>query len=164
MRGSRRSARRSTGTAEEYDNGRILSQHAAPLPEDVTAETLMTLWPSLMVRAFAEGVARAVAGDPGTPQDERHATYAAPFTEGEHWLDWTETTRTILRRVTALNLFAPLSARARIAGELYRVERVERFPDAPATSPGVVFDRTEDSFVVGAADGAVRVIATPFTE
>ena len=151
-------------TAEEYDNGRILSQHAAPLPEDVTAESLMALWPSLMVRAFAEGVERAVAGDPGTPQDESHATYAAPFTEGEHWLDWTETTRTILRKVTALNLFAPLSARARIAGELYRVERVEPLPDAPATSPGVVLDRTEDSFVVGAADGAVRVIATPFTE
>lgn len=151
-------------TAEEYDNGRILSQHAALLPEDVTAETLMALWPPLMVRAFAEGVVRAIAGDLGTPQDESHATYAAPFTEGEHWLDWTETTPTILRKVTALNLFAPLSAKARIAGEPYRVERVEPLPDVPARSPGVVLDRTEDGFVIGTADGAVRIIVAPFAD
>ena len=110
-----------------------------------------------MTRTLAEGMERAIAGDPGTPQDESHATYAAPFTEGEYWLDWAESGRTLLRKVTALNLFAPRSAKARIAGEPYRVERVEPLPDARAQSPGAVIARTEDGFVIGVANGSVRV-------
>ncbi|HEY8292312.1 MAG TPA: formyltransferase family protein [Thermomicrobiales bacterium] len=151
-------------TEEEYDNGRILSQYAAPLPEDVTGETLMALWPPLMMRAFTEGVARAIAGDPGTPQDETCATYAAPFTDEEHWLNWAETKYTLQRKAVALNLFGPSAAKARIAGEPYRVQQVEALADAGAASPGVVLDRTEDGFVVGVADGAVRVTAAPLTD
>lgn len=150
-------------TEEEYDNGRILSQQAAPLPEEVTEEALMTLWPTLMVRAFAEGVERAIAGDPGAAQDESRATYAASFTEGEHWLDLMEPGRTLLRKVTALNLFAPLSAKAQIAGEPYRVRRIELLPDVSAAAPGTVLARTEDTFIIGVGDGAVRVITAPFT-
>jgi methionyl-tRNA formyltransferase len=150
-------------TAEEYDNGRILSQCTAPLPEDVTEEVVMALWIPLMMRAFAEGVARAIAGDPGTPQDHARATYAAPFTEGEHWLDWAETKYTLQRKAIALNLFGSSAAKAQIAGEPYRVQRVEALPDADTVSPGVVLDRTEGGFVIGVADGAVRVTAVPLT-
>lgn len=151
-------------TEAEYDNGRILSQCAAPLPEDVTGEAVMALWIPLMMRAFAEGVARAIAGDPGTPQDHARATYAAPFTEEEHWLDWAETKYTLQRKAVALNLFGSSAAKARIAGEPYRLQKVEALPDAVAVSPGVVLDRTEDGFVVGVADGAVRVTAAPFAD
>jgi len=151
-------------TEAEYDTGRILSQHAAPLPEVATPEAVGALWAPLMARAFAEGVARAVAGDPGTPQDHAHTTYAAPFSGAEHWLDWTDTPHTLLRKVTALNLFAPLSAKVWIAGEAYRVQRVETLADTRAASPGVVLDRMEDGFVIGTADGAVRVIATPLID
>jgi len=151
-------------TEAEYDTGRILSQHAAPLPEAVTAEAVYALWAPLMTRAFAEGVARAIAGDPGIPQDHAHTTYAAPFTDEEHWLDWTEASHTLLRKVTALNLFGPLSAKAWIAGEAYRIGRVEALTDRRAPAPGIVLDRTENGFVVGTGDGAVRVVATPLTD
>ncbi len=150
-------------TEAEYDTGRILSQHAAPLPEEVTEETIRALWPPLMARALAEGTASAIAGDPGTPQDHARATYAAPFTEAEHWLDWAETQRTVQRKASALNFFgAP--AKAWIAGMPHRVQRVDRLPEASAASPGVVLDHTEDGFVVGVADGAVRVIASPLAD
>ena len=151
-------------TEEEYDNGHILSQHAAPLPAVVTEQVIFALWPPLMARTFAEGVERALAGDPGTPQDHTRATYAAPFTEGEHWLDWAEAKHTLQRKTVALNLLAPSAAKAQIAGEPYRVQRVEALPDARAASPGVVLDRTEDGFVVAVADGAVRVTATLLTD
>ena len=150
-------------TEAEYDTGRILSQHAAPLPKVVTEQTIFTLWPPLMARVFAEGVARALAGDPGTPQDHTRATYAAPFTDEEYWLDWAETKYTFQRKAVALNLLGSSGAKAQIAGEPYRVQRVEALPDAPAASPGVILDRTEDGFVVGVADGAVRITATPLT-
>lgn len=151
-------------TEEEYDNGRILSQQSAPLPEDVTGEVIGALWGPLMARTLAEGAARAVAGDPGTPQDDARATYAAPFTEEERWLDWTEAKYTLQRKAVALNLLGPPGATARIAGEPYRVQRIEALPDAVATSPGVVLDRTEDGFIIGVANGAVRVIAVPLTD
>ena len=151
-------------TEAEYDTGRILSQHAAPLPEDVTGEVIGALWPPLMMRTFAEGVARAIAGDPGTPQDHARATYAAPFTDEERWLDWTETKHTVQRKATALNLLGPPGAKARIAGEPYRVQQVMALSETGAVSPGSVLDRTEDGFVVGVADGAVRVTAVPLTD
>jgi len=151
-------------TEEEYDNGRILSQYSAPLPEDVTGEVIGALWGPLMARTLAEGVARAVAGDPGTPQEHDRATYAAPFTEEERWLDWAEAKYTVQRQAVALNLLGPPGAKARIAGEPYRVQRVEALADAHAVLPGVVLDRMEDGFVVGVADGAVRVIAAPLAD
>jgi len=150
-------------TEAEYDTGRILSQHAAPLPKEVTEETIKALWPPLMARSLAEGAASAIAGDPGTPQDHARATYAAPFTEEEHWLDWAEPQRTVQRKASALNFFgAP--AKAWIAGMPHRVQRVDRLPEASAASPGVVLDHMEDGFVVGVADGAVRVIAAPLAD
>ncbi|MGI8690473.1 MAG: methionyl-tRNA formyltransferase [Thermomicrobiales bacterium] len=151
-------------TEEEYDNGRILSQQSALLPEDVTGEMIGALWGPLMARTLAEGAARAVAGDPGTPQDDARATYAAPFTEEERWLNWAEPKYTLQRKAVALNLLGPPGAKARIAGEPYRVQRVEALPDAQAASPGVVLDRTEDGFVVGVADGAVQVTAAPLAD
>lgn len=151
-------------TEAEYDTGRILSQHAAPLPEAVTAEAISALWGPLMMRAFSEGVARAIAGDPGTPQDHARSTYAAPFTDAEHWLDWTDTTHTLMRKAAALNLFGSPAAKAWIAGEPYRVERVEPRDDARATAPGDVRDRTADGFIVGTGDGVVAVVATPLTD
>jgi methionyl-tRNA formyltransferase len=150
-------------TEEEYDNGRILSQHSAPLPEGVTGEAIFALWGPLMMRTLAEGAARAVAGDPGTPQDHDRATYAAPFTEEERWLDWAEAKYTLQRKAVALNLLGPPGAKAHIAGDPFRVHGVEALPDAIAASPGTVLDRTEDGFVVGVADGAVRVTAAPLT-
>lgn len=150
-------------TEAEYDNGRILSQHAALLPEDVTEKTIGSIWPPLMARTLAEGAARAIAGDPGTPQDHARATYAAPFTEEEHWLDWAESKYTVQRKATALNFFgAP--AKARIEGAPYRVQRVDALSDAGSASPGIVLERTEDGFVVGVADGAVRIVAAPLAD
>jgi len=65
---------------EEFDAGPILSKPTAPLPAWVTPESVMEMLGSLIDGAIEEGTARAVAGDPGTPQDEARMTYAAPFT------------------------------------------------------------------------------------
>ena len=88
---------------EEFDAGPILSQPTAPLPEWVTPEWIRESLDALIERAIEEGTARAVAGELGTPQDESRATYAAAFTEGEHWLDWAEPARVLQRKSAALN-------------------------------------------------------------
>src|SRR5215212_2352532 len=111
-------------TAEDYDTGDVLAQYTAPLPEAVTPEAIMALWPPLMARAFAEGVEAAIRGAPGRPQDHSRASYAAPFTEAEHWLDWAEPVATLRRKVAALNLFGGAQARARIEGTPHRIARL----------------------------------------
>jgi methionyl-tRNA formyltransferase len=149
-------------TEEEFDTGVVYSLHTAPLPDVVTPEAIFAVWPRLMTQAFAEGVEQAVAGAPGTPQDHSQATYAAPFSEEEHWLDWTEPRAVVQRKVTALNLLGQPSARGRIAGKEYIIQRVEPLAEAPAgAAPGAILDHNNTSMVIAVGDGAVRVVATP---
>lgn len=148
-------------TAEEYDTGPILSQHAAPMPTDLTADAIWTTWMPLMASAFAEGVARAIAGEAGDPQDDGRASYAAPFTEAEHWLDWTEPARTIQRRAVALNLMGEPAARAWIGGSPYAVTRIDLIAGSPVATPGAMPAAGDGELNVAVGDGVVRVTATP---
>ena len=148
-------------TAEEFDTGVIYSLQTAPLPDPVTPEAIFAVWPSLMTRAFAEGVEAAVSGAPGTPQDHSKATYAAQFSAEEHWIDWAEPRAVIQCKVTALNLLGQPSARAQIAGKPHIIQRVETLAEAPAgAAAGTILDHNNTSMVIAVGDGAVRVFAT----
>lgn len=149
-------------TADEYDDGNILAQHSAPLPTNVTEESIFAVWGPTMAGALAEGVERAVAGDPGTVQDHARATYGAQFSDAEYWLDWAEPGATLQRKSVALNFGHP-AAKARIAGQSYTIVRIDPLPDAPATdaAPGTVLARTADAFILRVGDGAAGVVATP---
>lgn len=145
--------------AEEYDTGPILAQHTAPLPAEVTPEAIMQVWPPLMVGAFAEGVARAVAGEPGTPQDHSQASYAAMFTEAEHWLTPAESRAVLQRKCAALNLFSP-AAKLQLGTQAYLVARLDPLDDTVATAPGTISEQSDQGFTLQVADGRVRVQAT----
>ncbi len=145
---------------EEFDAGPILSQPTTPLPEWVTPESVMEMWGSLIAQAIEEGTMRAIAGDPGTPQDESLATYAAPFTEEEHWLDWAEPAQTLQRRVAALNVFFP-AAKAHLGEQGWTIERLERADTGASAAPGTIIERTDAGMIVAVGDGAVQVVARP---
>jgi methionyl-tRNA formyltransferase len=66
-------------TAEEFDTGAILSRQEEPTPAAITRATVLEVWAALLRRALDEGVARALADEPGTPQEEAGASYAASF-------------------------------------------------------------------------------------
>lgn len=148
-------------TEEDFDTGVIFSKQEAPMPDAITPEAIFAVWPRLMHGALAEGVARAVAGEPGEPQDHRKATYAGEFTEAECWLDWQSPAKILQRRTTALNLIGSARARAKIDDTTYMVQKVEPIASATAsTAPGTVLERTDDGCVIAVADGAMRVVAT----
>ena len=149
--------------APEFDAGAILSQPSRPLPDAITPEIVLGYWITMLEEAFDEGVARAVAGDFGTPQDESRATYAAPFTPEEKILNWDEPALTIQRRATALNLVGP-QALAEIDGQLVTVQDVHAVPDAPRAVPGAVLERTGETRVVRVADTAVQMTIVAETE
>lgn len=144
-----------------FDAGAILSRRTRPLPEDLTSEHLVKTWMELMVEALDEGVARAVAGSEGEPQDEAQATYATPFTEEERWLCWEEPALTIQRRAAALNVPVPM-ARAMLDGQPARIAAVRAHPGpAPAVQPGAILHREGETTVVRVADGTVSVTGYP---
>ncbi len=148
-------------TEEDFDTGVIYSQHTAPLPQPTTVEAIWAIYPPLMMRALAEGIERAVAGEAGTAQDHSQASYAAPFTEAEHWLNWAEPTAALQRKVVALNIFAPGEAKAMIDGQAYAIEKIEPLDDDAGGEPATVVERAADHVSVRAADGVLRVFGRP---
>jgi methionyl-tRNA formyltransferase len=149
-------------TAEEFDAGAILSRREESLPDGVelTPGGLFETWRRLLAEVLEEGMARVLAGDWGEPQDEALASHAAHFTEDECWLDWREPAGTLQRRYAALNMLSP-RARVHIDGvqfQLIELRADSRMDDA---MPGAVLDRSGDTLVVRAGDGAVVVRVQP---
>jgi methionyl-tRNA formyltransferase len=143
-------------TAEDFDTGPILSRVTCPMPEDPTRDSIFSAWFGTVRTAFAAGIARAVAGDAGEPQDEAGASYGAPFTEAEHWLDWNLPARLLQCRVAGLSMLGPV-AKAYLDGQEFTVLSVVRLPDAPPGVPGTTFAREGSDISVHVGDGALRV-------
>jgi methionyl-tRNA formyltransferase len=147
--------------APEFDAGAILSSHQRRLPDDVTGDAILEAWQELLREALDEGVDRALRGEPGAPQDEAMASYAAPFTEEERWICWDEPAQTIQRKVAALSAMRPV-ARAHVGGEPMLIARAQAGPPGtPRTLPGTVLDRDGETFTIQTADGVVLVTAEP---
>lgn len=144
-------------TADDFDTGRILSQHTAPLPNPITVPNLIGAWRPLMGKALYEGITRALAGEAGYVQDESNATYAAQFGEADVWLDLSEPTQVIQRKVTALNMAHVGSARAEIDGTGYAIEQLEVLAESPLAQAGTIVNLTENSCDLHTADGLVRL-------
>lgn len=143
--------------APAFDAGPILSRQERPVPPDLTPELILTTWGELLTAALDEGVPRAVAGEEGDPQDDRLATYAAPFTDEERWLDWREPAARLQQRVAALNLPVP-TARATLGDESAIIASLRLHPgDSAKHAPGAVLERSGNLAVVQAGDGLVEV-------
>lgn len=142
-----------------FDRGPILSLHERPVAADATGEQITHAWVQAMGHALAEGVERALAGEPGEPQDEALASYGARFADDEYWLDWRWPRLVVQRRAIALNIFG-VQARALIDGHPYSVIDAAALDTVPpGAAPGTVVSRDSDHLIIRVADGAVRVAA-----
>jgi len=151
---------------DEFDTGRILSVHERAVPDDADLRAILSLWGEAMTAVMEEGAAGAIAGEPGTRQDEKLASYAARFREHERWLDWNASAKTIRRRTFGLMMDPERhSPMAMIAGQPYAVQNVDvlNTHHTPCL-PGTVLERHGDIFIIGAADAQVRVTATAIPE
>lgn len=146
----------------DFDTGPILAQAEGPMPETLSTESVFAAWGPLMMRALAEGMERAVAGDPGRPQDHALATQSPEFSEEERWLDWRLPVATLYRRAAGLNIVG--AAKGMIGGQAYRIQRLEPAADGAIAAPGTLLDRADDLLAVAVGDGAVRVTAVPLTD
>jgi len=143
-------------TSETFDTGNILSQKAAPIPENATQENIFPVWKTLHYQALNEAAEKAIAGDPGIAQDESKASIASEFTEQETWLDWSETQRILQRKFVALNWLG--IAKAKINGQAYRVLELELTSEKVTNADaGQVIERSGDKLVIQTADRPVRI-------
>ena len=144
--------------AEEYDTGNILSQKSAPMPDEVVAGAVFPVWGRLMSEALAEGIGRALAGDPGSSQDDAQASYAAPFSEEEKWIDLHEPRRVNQRKVTGLNMQGAGNAKVMIEQQPYTITALEMWSgNGTPAAPGQVLEKEGGSFTVQVGDGPVRL-------
>ena len=145
-------------TAADYDTGAILSRRTAPMPIEVSPASVLSVWSELVTDVLTEGIPRALAGDPGTPQDPTQASYAASFLPEEMWLDWRLPAAILQRRVTALNLLAP-QAMVMVEGRTYVVESLISLPDtAPRRDPATVLAASPGSLTVQTAEGIAQMV------
>ncbi|HET9024409.1 MAG TPA: methionyl-tRNA formyltransferase [Burkholderiaceae bacterium] len=135
------------------DTGPMLLVEAVPLSPEVTAgaltESLAALGARLIVHAL-ERVNELVA----TPQPEG-ATYAPKIGKAEAWLDWTQPSAVLARRVRAFDPFPVASTVLRGAPiKLWRAVPVPARGDAP---PGTVTGADAEGVTIACGDGALRV-------
>jgi methionyl-tRNA formyltransferase len=148
-------------TESGFDTGAILSRREVPLPPSPTIEMVSDAWNDLLFVTLDEGMGRVLAGEPGTPQVEAEASYAASFTAEELWLDWRWSANLLQQRTIALNMLEP-TARALLNDVEVRVIAVRpTLEDARGSLPGTVLAAMDDGFLVVAKDGVVAVETVP---
>ena len=153
----------------EFDTGNILAQTLRPLPDDRSIGPLLGTWFGTMRPTLELGIPRAVAGDPGTPQDEREASYGAFFTAEERRLDWDTPAALLQGRAVVLNLNSEGQAdhdapgcTAAIDGAEHAVQRITPLAGvAPPAAPGAVLARADGAIVLCCADAVLQVEARP---
>ena len=145
----------------DLDGGNLLFQEAVPIKPDDTATSIYDRLNTIQERELGGSVVRAVAGDPGIPQDRNQATYGCARVPDDGEIDWRESTSTIDRLIRALALPFP-GAFTHLESQLLVITRAAPRSDPPSYTgrvPGRVvgLSRTEGWVDVLTGDGILRI-------
>lgn len=144
-------------TEAEFDTGAVLSQRQRPLPPEPSGPAILASVLEMIAEVTEEGAAKALAGEPGEPQNTALASYGALFTTEEELIDFTEPAAVIARKVAALNVLAP-RARYHLGGKEGTILHAAQLPSAGAAPAGTVLAAHRDGWTVQAADAPVRIV------
>lgn len=142
---------------ETFDTGPILAQGTTPIglydtPDDVFPKLFEMAGPLLTT-----ALAKVLAGDPGTPQDPSHASYAPLSTVADRTVDWTRAAEDIRNQVRACTGSGAL---ATITGAEYLIHGAQPSPfQASGVEPGEIILTTEAGMVVQTGEGALLLTA-----
>jgi methionyl-tRNA formyltransferase len=147
-------------TEAEFDTGAILSQRERPLPDNLTGPAIFQAWGEMLREVLTEGAARALAGEPGSPQDPALASEAPMFTPEEQVLRLSDPGAALVRKSAALNV---IEARTKVivAGTKQSVRRIELVSAGEESSQaGEIITYHTDGWTVRSGDGVVRLYTT----
>lgn len=139
----------------EMDGGPILAQASLPTPEDVEPGNALVALQDAATAVLEAGVPRALAGDPGEPQEPALVTEAHKFTDEETVLDLAVTMHLFQCRMSALVL-AGIQPWLSVEGERHPVRVARRLPSLAATTPQVIAF-TSRRAIVAVADGVLEL-------
>jgi methionyl-tRNA formyltransferase len=145
-------------TEAEFDTGAILSQRKQSLPRDVSGPALLASWLAMFAEVIEEGTAKALAGEPGRPQDSALASYAPAFSAAEQVIDFTEPAEVVCRKVAALNVLIPRAV-IHLPGCEGTIRDAQVVASDCSAAAGTVLVSHSNGWTVQTGRGAVRVVA-----
>jgi methionyl-tRNA formyltransferase len=148
--------------ASGFDTGAILAQGGVPIADEDDIDTLMPKLGALIPDLLRTALERVARGEPGEPQDESRASYAALFDDDWRMIDWSRPARQIHNQVRSWSGVRdiPRGALGQIDGATLQIIKTRLLPPAPASAPpGTVLDRDDARLVVQCADGPLEVLA-----
>jgi methionyl-tRNA formyltransferase len=137
------------------DTGPILDQRYFHVAPDATSAGLYASHMAMLTTMMPDLLARLRRGDTrGTPQDERHATWAARRRPEDGLIDWNGTADAAWRKVRACGDPYP-GAWTTLSGQriVIAAARPKRLDAHAAAMPGQIVARTDESFTVKCGDG-----------
>ena len=108
----------------DIDTGRMLAKETIPMPEPCTLESVIEDSVPMWRRVIHAGMEKALANEPGEPQDESQSSYAALFTEEETCLSWETPIELLNRRIWSVNLVPPVTMKSEVGYASMEIEGV----------------------------------------
>jgi len=136
------------------DTGPMLLSAAVPIAPDDTSGSLTATLAALGARLIVEALA-GVQSLVATPQPDG-ATYASKIDKAEAWVDWTQASEVLARRVRAFDPF-PVASTVLHGTPIKLWRAVPETGDA-ALPPGTVVEADGSGVTVACGRGALRVI------
>ncbi|GGE14528.1 methionyl-tRNA formyltransferase [Polymorphobacter glacialis] len=146
---------------EGLDSGPIIGQRFFHVASDETATTLYAGHMKALAGLMDDALPGLAAGSlPGTPQDERHATWAARRGPRDGRIDWHQPAAVVDRLVRAVTRPYPGAATATTQGPL-TVWTTRYWPDGSrhVAAAGQVIERGDDGFAVMCGDGRALFVS-----
>lgn len=143
------------------DDGNLLFQERVIIRENDTIQSLYDRLNAIQERELGPAVIKAVAGNPGVPQDHQQATYCCGRVADDGEIDWTRTSVAIGQLIRALGPPFP-GAFTHVGGQRLVIVRAEPKKDAHrfvGRVPGRIIGRSgsEGWVDVLTGDGVLRV-------
>jgi methionyl-tRNA formyltransferase len=135
------------------DTGPMLLAAGVPIAPDDTSATLTVTLGALGARLIVEALAR-VDALVARPQPDG-ATYASKIGKDEAWLDWTQSSEVLARRIRAFDPF-PVASTVLNDAPLKVWRAVASVPGLDAT-PGTIVAAGADGVTIACGRGALRV-------
>ena len=122
---------------DEFDAGPILAQASEPTPAHPGPAEILEVLKRTATGALRSGVPRALAGEPGEPQQDAMSTSAPRFTEAERVLSLRTSTRGLQCRFSALAL-AGIQPTITLGDADHPLQAIQTLTGVSAPGPGVI--------------------------
>ena len=140
------------------DTGPVFTQHAIPIPEEMTADELAAALGALAADVVRADLARAVSGAiAAAPQDEGAATQAPMLKKEDGRVPWNERARAVHDHVRGMTSWPGASPGAQGTTRKVRAPRVAA-EQGERGAPGTVIAATREVVEVACGAGSVAIL------